>query len=318
MPEFYPKVSIVIPVFNGEKYIKEAIDSALAQTYKNIEIIVVNDGSTDRTKEIALSYGDKIKYFYKENGGQSSALNMGIEKMTGEYFSWLSHDDVYYPQKIQEQIVCLGQMPNKSEAFIYSNYEIIDKYSRHISYLDHKKIPSREFIYRMLVNIPVNGCTVLIHKKLLERAGYFSLDKPHTSDVELFLKLGLWTEPFHYPFILVKSRCHSEQATLKNLKRHTYESSLYGIEALKMVSGEILLKSSGLGSLSDIYKNLAVSWAEKGLPISTKAALIYYKNSTNKYLDYLNLRIICTMKFIFRIIRRKIVKIIRDFSDSYF
>ena len=75
-----PKVSIVIPVYNGANYLGEAIDSALEQTYENIEIIVVNDGSTDdgATREIALSYGDRIRYFEKENGGVSSALNLGI------------------------------------------------------------------------------------------------------------------------------------------------------------------------------------------------------------------------------------------------
>ena len=99
-----PKVSIIIPVYNGEMYIKEAIDSALAQTYKNFEVIVVNDGSSDKTDEICKSYGSKIRYFKKENGGVSTALNLGIKKMNGEYFSWLSHDDLYLPNKIKEQI----------------------------------------------------------------------------------------------------------------------------------------------------------------------------------------------------------------------
>ena len=87
MKTFNPKVSIVIPVFNGSNYLKEAIDSALAQTYKNIEIIVVNDGSDDKgeTEKIAKSYGSKIKYFKKENGGVATALNFGIKKMTGKY-----------------------------------------------------------------------------------------------------------------------------------------------------------------------------------------------------------------------------------------
>ena len=79
--KFNPLVSIVIPVYNGENYLKEAIDSALAQTYKNIEVIVVNDGSSDKTDEICKSYGSKIRYFKKENGGVSTALNLGIEKM---------------------------------------------------------------------------------------------------------------------------------------------------------------------------------------------------------------------------------------------
>ncbi len=86
---FNPLVSIIIPVYNGSNYVKEAIDSALAQTYKNIEVIVVNDGSTDNTEKIVKSYGDKIRYFYKENGGVASALNLAIENSKGEYISWL-------------------------------------------------------------------------------------------------------------------------------------------------------------------------------------------------------------------------------------
>ena len=96
------KVSIIMPVYNGENYMREAIDSALAQTYENTEIIVVNDGSTDRTEEIAKSYGDRIVYVSKENGGSSSALNAGIKKMTGDFFSWLSHDDLYLPERTEE------------------------------------------------------------------------------------------------------------------------------------------------------------------------------------------------------------------------
>ena len=101
---FNPLVSIVIPVYNGSNYLcAGGSNSALAQTYKNIEVIVVNDGSNDKgkTRKIALSYGHKIRYFEKENGGVATALNLGIEKMKGEYFSWLSHDDLYSPRKVE-------------------------------------------------------------------------------------------------------------------------------------------------------------------------------------------------------------------------
>ena len=92
-----PKVTIVIPVYKGKKYMRKAIDSAIAQTYENLEILVINDGSPDdgATDTIAKSYGDKIRYIYKENGGVSTVLNLALKEMKGEYFSWLSHDDVY-------------------------------------------------------------------------------------------------------------------------------------------------------------------------------------------------------------------------------
>ena len=127
-----PKVSIIIPVYNGANYMREAIDSALGQTYQNTEIIVVNDGSCDdgATDRIALSYGDKIKYIKKENGGVSSALNLGIQNMTGEYFSWLSHDDVYGPDKIKHQIESLSTFSDKKSVALCSNYFINENSDR--------------------------------------------------------------------------------------------------------------------------------------------------------------------------------------------
>ena len=101
-----PLVSIIIPVFNGSNYLANAIDSALGQTYPHCEVIVVNDGSNDEgaTESIARSYGDRIRYHYKENGGVASAMNLGIRLTHGDYFSWLSHDDYYHPDKILHQL----------------------------------------------------------------------------------------------------------------------------------------------------------------------------------------------------------------------
>ena len=90
-----PVVSIVIPVYNGSNYLREAVDSALQQTYGRTEVIVVDDGSDDggRTDAIIRSYGDRVRRFRKPNGGVSTALNHGLREMTGEWFAWLSHDD---------------------------------------------------------------------------------------------------------------------------------------------------------------------------------------------------------------------------------
>ena len=109
---YTPKVSIVIPAYNAANYLAEAIDSALTQTYPNIEVIVVNDGSMDdgKTSIVASKYGGRICYFEKPNGGSSSALNKGIQEMTGEWFSWLSHDDLYYQIKYKSKLSFLKSL----------------------------------------------------------------------------------------------------------------------------------------------------------------------------------------------------------------
>ena len=129
---YAPLVSIIIPAYNASNYLAQAIDSALAQTYPNVEIIVVNDGSKDdgATERVALSYGDKIRYFCKENGGSSSALNMGIANMTGQWFSWLSHDDLYVPEMLAKQIDYMRSMRisenELSKHIFFSASELID------------------------------------------------------------------------------------------------------------------------------------------------------------------------------------------------
>ena len=165
MSKLNPKVSIVIPVYNGSNFLKEAIDSALAQTYKNIEIIVVNDGSSDdgATEKIAKSYGDKIKYYKKENGGVATALNLGIKKMTGEYFSWLSHDDKYKTDKVKIQIKFMSKI-KENNVILFSNYDLMDENSKITGKCKfNQSILTKTPIYALLRG-NVNGITMLIPK----------------------------------------------------------------------------------------------------------------------------------------------------------
>jgi glycosyltransferase involved in cell wall biosynthesis len=93
------------PVYNGANYVGEAIESALAQTYRHVEVIVVNGGSTDHgaARAVAEGFGSAIRYIEQENGGVATALNTGIQAMRGELFSCLSHDDLYKPDKVARQ-----------------------------------------------------------------------------------------------------------------------------------------------------------------------------------------------------------------------
>jgi glycosyltransferase involved in cell wall biosynthesis len=212
---FKPLVSIVIPVYNGSRYLAQAIDSALAQTYKNIEILVVNDGSNDncKTRKVALSYGDKIRYFEKKNGGVSTALNLGIDNMRGEYFSWLSHDDLYLPDKIQIQINILSQEEQK-DAIIYGNYDLIDENSKvFASFNASAKFPKEKLghsLYPLLRGL-THGCSLLIHKSHFERVGLFDEKLRTASDYDLWFKIFRDSKLIYYDGILVKNRCHAEQ-----------------------------------------------------------------------------------------------------------
>ena len=102
-PQVTAKISIIVPVKNGENYLREAILSGLAQDYENIEMIVVNDGSTDKTSEIIESFGTRIKTLHQENQGVGASRNRGVEMSQGEYLAFLDHDDLWEPSKLRKQ-----------------------------------------------------------------------------------------------------------------------------------------------------------------------------------------------------------------------
>lgn len=206
-------VSIIIPVYNGANYLREAIDSALAQTYPNIEVIVINDGSSDggATEEIAQSYGARIRYVGKENGGVATALNTGIRMMKGEYFSWLSHDDVYLPDKIERQIRQLQQYGR--DVILYGDHNFIDEASRHLSVKRIKAPHPAEFRLSLLYSHPVHGCTLLIPRRFLLESGLFNEALRTTQDYDLWFRMAERHEFVHMPEILINSRTHSQQGT---------------------------------------------------------------------------------------------------------
>lgn len=212
-----PKVSIIIPVYNGENYVEDAINSALKQTYKNCEIVVVNDGSKDNTDKICKKYGNKIKYYPKENGGVSSALNLGIKKMSGEYFSWLSHDDLYYPEKVEKQIEYINTN-NLKYKILYCDCETINEKGKIIGKVI---VPHEETIKKpeyALLRGYINGITLLIPKKAFEDCGDFNLDLKCSQDYDLWLKFMKKYEFIHMPLIITQTRIHALQGTQHNPK----------------------------------------------------------------------------------------------------
>lgn len=212
-----PLVSIVIPVYNGSDYLRDAIESALSQTYKNIEVIVIDDGSNDdgATKEIALSFGDRIRYYKKNNGGVATALNMGIDVMKGDYFSWLSHDDLYMPNKVEVQIK--AALSFGSPAIVYSNYCNIDLNGNTIQQckISEKARLSVRCLFAIVSVTGIHGCSLLIPRIAFEKVGKFKAELQYTQDYDLWFEFAT-----HYSFIgvedyLVQSRQHDGQGSKK-------------------------------------------------------------------------------------------------------
>lgn len=246
--KFHPKVSIVIPVYNGSNYLREAIESALAQTYDNFEVIVVNDGSRDNgaTEAIAMSYGARILYFSKENGGCASALNMGIANMRGDYFSWLSHDDVYFPEKIEHQVRILSELPDKG-TILYGGYEIIDAQSKPVTTVrpdaihpaDQLDIPLFPLLRGLL-----HGCSMLIPARYFCEIGVFDESRPSTQDYALWFEF-LRVAPLHYDsHILIRSRVHPDQGTRK-IAKHVEECNALWCGFLKELTPDEMAAIEG-------------------------------------------------------------------------
>lgn len=222
--QFNPLVSIIIPVYNGSNYMREAIDSALAQTYKNIEIIVVNDGSDDggETDRIAGNYGDKIRYICKSNGGVSTALNTGIAQMHGTYFSWLSHDDVYTPDKIEKEVCALAKLEDKNTLILCKN-NYIDENSNPITTASSKSsLPEGEIItwnkalLTLIKEGSFNGCALLIPKNAFDKCGIFDETLRFNQDGFMWNKIFLNKYSlFCISDVCVYGRIHSEQVTQK-------------------------------------------------------------------------------------------------------
>lgn len=226
-------VSIVIPAYNAANYLAEAIDSALKQTYKNIEIIVVNDGSSDdgATKRVVESFGNKIRYFEKQNGGCASALNYGIEQMRGTWFSWLSHDDLYLPTKIETLLNLVSRYSLNPETTVLGCNDLIMGPSGKLSAnLFNNTIgimtPDKAF-GETLNKKTFNGCGLLIPKKVLDNIGGFRTDYKHLLDRELWMRIAAKGYSYCYADdALVVSRVHNQQITVKA------QDSLYQEEEL--------------------------------------------------------------------------------------
>ncbi len=204
-----PKVSIVVPVYNGERYIRETLSSILDQTYDNIECIVVNDGSTDNTFAICNEFADRIHVFTKSNGGQSAALNYGWGKATGKYLSYLSADDLLHKNAIECLVTVAEETPGG--VVVFPSYELIDSCGEKIK--DFKVCFSEKNSMFERFYCPV-GPGAIFSRSLFEDMGGWRVDLRQIPDFEYWLRLACGAAGFVYHSTILSSfRIHAASQT---------------------------------------------------------------------------------------------------------
>ena len=200
------KVSVVIPSYNSARYVVTAIESVLAQTFKDYEILVVDDGSTDDTKEVLSKYGDSIRYLYKPNGGVSSARNYGIEKATGKYVALLDADDFWMPEKLAKQIAVLEA--DENIGLCYASTEKVDENLQAVlGYIEADAYEDYCEALLLNLNIVAGSCSsAIVRRDVIRQTNGFDAEFSTCADWEYWLRLSLMTKFAPVSEYLVKYR----------------------------------------------------------------------------------------------------------------
>lgn len=182
------KASVIIATYNRGVCLTNAIDSVLAQTYKDIEIIVVDDGSTDDTRKILTPYMDKIKYIFKQNGGCASARNVGIQASTGDFIAFLDDDDLFEPKKLEDQI---GILSSTGADFVYSkSIEFTDDGGEWVGNVAAPNNPEDFAVEHFLTNC-ARSSTILYRRKCVIEVGGYDESSIYNEDTDFLQKVAI-------------------------------------------------------------------------------------------------------------------------------
>jgi glycosyltransferase involved in cell wall biosynthesis len=293
-----PLITIAVPVYNGENYLQHCLRSLLDQEYKTFEIIVVDDGSKDwvAVENIIKSFSDeRIRLFRQENGGVASALNYVIREMRGQYFAWLSHDDIFNKDKLRVQADFILQNFQADE-ILYSGYQIIDENGFIKGVADFSSLLNDCERLGGLERGLINGCSILINKKIIDEVGFFDERLRYTQDYDYWLRCMQAGKSFRYiPLSLIKTRIHSAQDSNRHRKAAhleaenlwlrildfwiTREGSFLDRNIKQMLEFRVFLSSAGFSLAEQKLSQLLVSYVERFkvsiiIPVSNKSYLL--------------------------------------------
>jgi glycosyltransferase involved in cell wall biosynthesis len=220
-----PKVSICIPTYNRKEYLQETLASILAQTYKNYEIVIVDDGSTDGTAEMIKTLDYPVTYHWQENAGDASARNKLIELAKGEYISFIDSDDLLMPDAIEKMV---NIMESESEdAIVYGSYFRIDQ-EGNIYGKCKRKLYSGKITAPLFKTILVHACGSMFPKKILKGPNVFDTSLKVCSDYDLWLNLST-----KYRFVALSEPTFKRRRHDDNLSVSSFENCLTELRVLE-------------------------------------------------------------------------------------
>jgi glycosyltransferase involved in cell wall biosynthesis len=250
-------VSIIIPAFNAESYLRETLDSALQQTYATCEVIVVDDGSTDGTMVILAEYGEKVRVVRQQNRGSACARNAGVAAAHGEWIAFLDADDIWLPEKVERQLAACGR-------FAISHTDSVcfgDALEREILRSSFEPPYAGKVLEPLLVINFITNSTVMVRREVFRRFGGFDESYVTCEDWALWLricaehKLGYLAEP------VVRYRFHKRSKS--TMSRRTLTARLHIIEEAFGPGGvgraHVRMRSPALASAFQVTSHFAAS-----------------------------------------------------------
>jgi len=201
-----PLISSIVPVFNGERYLKEALDSIRAQTYRPLEIIVADDGSTDGTAAVMAGSGSEVRYLFQPNAGPAAARNLGLSAARGEFVAFLDHDDLWHPEKLARQMARFQARPDLDVCVTHvRNFWIPELSEEAARYKDHRRSQA----------VPgYTTATLLARRTLFDAVGGFDPVLQHGDSTEWFLRAAEHRAVIELlPDVLTYRRLHQTNRT---------------------------------------------------------------------------------------------------------
>ncbi len=267
---YEPVVTVVIPTYNQADYLAEAIDSVLDQDYPRLELVVVDDGSTDDTPAIISGYGDRIVAVRQPNQGTAPALNRGIQSATGELICWLSSDDAFVAGKIRRQVEVFAADPGLGVCF--TGYETIDAAGALLTqYPDLDPIHPDLFVAVFWRN-PLNGSTAMIPREVLQAVGPFNAELRADPDGEMWLRVLSTYRARHVPGIFVRYRVHgAAMSANKTLVR----ASKTAVRLARLRDGSLVahLRAAAPPSAAAALAQMSLDFNRKSMPWLARSLL---------------------------------------------